>query len=58
MKKLKLKKDVVARINKDEMTQLKGGNYGITIWPTDVCIPTFTPTCGNQLTCKSCKCIY
>lgn len=64
MKKLVLKKDVIARINGDQMNQLRGGvgTYGGTsdwICPSDECTRYVTcenscqgPTC-NEATCNN-----
>ena len=52
MKKLVLKQDVVARINSDEMNQLKGGG-------TDyICMSTNPEghTCNGALTCVGATC--
>lgn len=54
MKKLVLKKDIVARINDNEMIHLKGGaaNYGGTMITCDTCIClTILATCGLGKTC-------
>lgn len=48
MKKLVLKKDVVARINNDQMNQLKGGNQPEQTGPQ---YPTCMQTCHQEQTC-------
>ena len=48
MKKLVLKKDIVARINSGEMNLLKGGNQGNNSGPQD---PTCQNTCHQEQTC-------
>lgn len=48
MKKLILKKDVVARINSGEMQQLKGGNQPDKTGPQ---YPTCMQTCHQEQTC-------
>ena len=48
MKKLVLKKDIVARINNGEMQQLKGGNQPEKTGPQ---YPTCMVTCHQEQTC-------
>ncbi|WP_295939091.1 class I lanthipeptide [uncultured Alistipes sp.] len=55
MKKLKLKKEVVARLNDDQMNQLKGGavisqNLDCPIGPTE--FPRCAELQTNDLKCK------
>ena len=51
MKKLVLKKDVVARINQGEMNRLRGGEFGYSDWCTWGICQTAVATCMTEHTC-------
>lgn len=56
MKKLVLKKDVVARINSDQMNQLKGGAGNTVLACQNTNYATCADTCNKDTCAETCAC--